>query len=123
MDPEPLTRNVRALRAHSDLSPPELGFTRVRHLKVAEVRYIRLRPGRGEAGYANVMRNSVRAELNAAGDSSIENLLAPGIQISWKFFAPSNSSGSSGHGSSSPQIPSTGHAISLRRGTRFGIEV
>src|SRR5229473_5512252 len=44
----PLTRNARARRAHSDLSPPELGFTRVRHLKVAEVGYIRLRLGRGE---------------------------------------------------------------------------
>src|SRR6266851_6680436 len=48
MDPRPLTRNGRAKRAHSDLSPPELGFTRVRHLKVAQVGYIRLGLGRGQ---------------------------------------------------------------------------
>ena len=79
-------------------------------------------PGRRRP-YVKVLRKPVRAELKAGGDSSIENLLAPGIQTSWKFFAPSNSAGSSGHGSSSPQTPSIGHAISFRRGTRFGIDV
>ena len=37
VDPDPLTRNVRSRRALSGLFPSELGFTRVRHLKLAEV--------------------------------------------------------------------------------------
>jgi hypothetical protein len=44
---DPLTRNGCARRIHSDLSPTELGFTRVRHYELAEVGYIRLRLGRG----------------------------------------------------------------------------
>src|SRR5713226_8738163 len=55
----PLTRNARARRAHSDLSPPELGFTRVRHLRVAEVGYIRLRLGRGEERLRQSRRNAL----------------------------------------------------------------
>jgi NitT/TauT family transport system permease protein len=61
----PLTRNVRARPADSDLSPPEPGFTRARHDKSAEVGYIRLRPGRGE-GFVARNRNLLLGCLSVA---------------------------------------------------------
>jgi uncharacterized protein len=57
----PLTRIAQA---RSDLSPPELGFTRVRHIKVAEVGYIRFRLGRGAAGRKTAYASRLRTRLS-----------------------------------------------------------
>ena len=57
-DPDPLTRNGRAMLAHSDLSIR----TRVypsSALKVAEVGFIRLRPGTGDRALRLVHRNTL----------------------------------------------------------------
>jgi len=57
-DPDPLTRNGRAMLAHSDLSIR----TRVypsSALKVAEVGFIRLRPGKGDSALRLVHRNTL----------------------------------------------------------------
>src|SRR5262249_50382230 len=75
------------------------------------------------SGQAQVAKNRSRAALNADGASNIENRRAPGIQNCSKFMAPTSKSALSGDGSSAPQIPRSGHIISLRRGTRLGIEV
>jgi hypothetical protein len=65
----PLPEGERGLEAHREIVtphptplPPELGFTRVRHFKLAEVGYIQLRLGEGSDRVRGPAGGHVRKE-------------------------------------------------------------